>query len=164
MHTIKTSLIALFAFLCALGCGLSEEGGQGSDPDAEPVEPSYFENEGTVCLMDEPHGPQNDRSHVDAGEPFEITVLFADCLSGCAEVRDTSCEIEVDGDEIALTSEGSYVDRTSEEGGCPDVCVVASATCDVPGLDEGSYTLEHGDMTYAFDVPGDEDEPACLEE
>lgn len=157
-------------FVLALGAlGASALACESSDTPAEPDAAAgqlvEYEDEGRVCTSgDHPH-TNPDRSHIEAGEPFDLAVVFNDCRSSsCTEFHDMACEVELAGDTLVVTSEGSYTDYETPGRICTDDCAVASATCAVPGLDEGSYTLQHGDEVYTFDVPGDEDEPACLEE
>lgn len=119
-----------------------------------------YENEGSVCLgLDHPHGLPVDA--LEGDEPFPMIVGFESCLSSsCSQDLEANCEVEIDGDDIFLSSTGSYGDRTHLEGGmCTEDCRSLYADCGNLILEEGSYTVHHGDETVELTIPSDD--PRC---
>ena len=153
LRKLLTTTTALLT-LTILGCGPFALGG---DTTYE------YEDEGRICFGDDPW--MGDGSVLHPGETLRLTVVFNDCLSSsCTDFHDTACSIDIDDKTITVTSEGSYTDTTQTSRACTDDCNVSSASCEGPELQEGSYTLHHGDDTYEFVVPpDDEDTAGCLE-
>jgi hypothetical protein len=105
-----------------------------------------------VVLIDE------GRACVDpvvAGEPASIRVQV--CASACAENASARCSVEVRRDAIRIDSEFSW----DEPGGaCIAVCGDLAASCELPPLAKGNYSIRLGDDTAQLRV-GDP-EAVCL--
>ncbi len=125
---------------------------EGDAEEPRAVTRSY-EDEGPVCFGDVTSG-----QGLEADEPFFVTVSIEGCLSSsCTADQQAECEIEVDGDEIFVSSSGSYSELTHiEEGGCTDDCGGAvEADCGSLTLAEGTYTVYHGDKSSELTIPSD---------
>ncbi|MFZ5439348.1 MAG: hypothetical protein ACOZQL_05030 [Myxococcota bacterium] len=67
------------------------------------------------------------------GVPLAVTVTFD--ISGCAS-NDARCSASVDGGTIQLSSSATLCSTGTNPGG-----VMPSATCAIPALTPGTYTL-----------------------
>ena len=148
-------LIALVVGLLTVACG---------EPEHEH-ETHEYDDEGQICFGESSFPEMSDAQAPEEGEAIELTVIFNSCLSSsCSEFHETSCAIERDGTTITVNSQGSYTDTTPPDGACTADCGSLSATCQGPELEAGTYTIEHGDETWEFDVPPGDDDPACFGE
>jgi len=143
---LRVALILLTLPLIA-ACGLFED-------DPEHV---TFENEGTVCLH-----LADDPQDFSEREIPSLSVTLPVCLSSsCSENPQASCEVSVDGTTITLTSTASYLDTSTAGGACTDDCGQLQATCELPELTAGEYTVTHGDETFTLEVDPAQEPTVC---
>lgn len=125
--------------------------------EPEPVVRTY-DDDGPVCFG-QPHPDSFSDEKLEADEPFPVTVSIESCLSSsCSDDQQADCEIEIDGHDIFVFSAGSYSDRTHlEEMGCTSDCAGGFfADCGEITLEEGTYTVHHGDETSEVTIPSDD--------
>lgn len=89
-----------------------------------------------------------------AGDAITFEVVFDDCISACARRVKTSCDVQVDGDDIFLDASGSFL--PPGPGACVALCAVLSARCEVNDLSPGTYTVHHGDQQLVVTLPSSE--------
>lgn len=122
------------------GCGI----GGGS------VETTTLENDGRVCLSSQSGGSSDG---VPAGI-LKATVDFNTCLSSsCDTVKKKECHVSLNGQTVTVESSATIEQKG---GACTDDCGFVSTTCLSPPLEEGDYTLVHGDRETAFSLPADD--------
>jgi len=136
--------LALLILACTSGTG--DDTGPADDTGDGTVTET-LENTGTACI-----GSDEDDNHDTA----RVTVMLADCLSGCAGDTQASCEATTDGGTVSVTASGSYSVPTGPEVTCPAVCVELIATCEADGLAKGDFSLEYADASVAFSGPVNE--------
>lgn len=93
---------------------------------------------------------------VYAYEQGDVLMVRADLdvcyATGCGEVQDASCDVEVVDSTIRITTRFSIWQR--EGGNCKSDCRYAEASCQTPALTEQkSYNVEFGEASVVFDVP-----------
>lgn len=123
-----------------------------------------FENEGTLCMFAADPDPFITESPQDftPGAPVELLVVMEPCVSGsCTSDIVASCEATVSGNQITVTSSGSYREDSGLVKACTDDCRVVSATCSTASLPAGSYTVFHGEDVLPLDVPASLDSAPC---
>lgn len=127
----RFGILAIFVSM-ASGCGLF---------DSEIVtEYRTVEDDGHVCV-------END-------EELEVRVNFNACLSGsCDSVEDSGCEIAVDADTVTVTSFLEIKTEYEAGQGCTADCGVVSTECSTDALEDGEYTVVHGDHTMTLTIP-----------
>ena len=87
----------------------------------------------------------------------KITLVMKSCSDTCAEYDEPTCEATVDGNTITLDvcvtySDKDGVDRDTLEG-CSVRCgAPVLATCDVPTLARGTYTVVSGTFEETIEV------------
>ncbi|MBL9106201.1 MAG: hypothetical protein JNL82_35085 [Myxococcales bacterium] len=116
---------------------------------------SYFE--GPICPK-----PEALAEFMD-GDNLSIEVILDDCPPGCGGNSSVSCEATRMGDEIDLDARGTY-QKKGGNGSCAAVCVPIVATCNVAGLDAGTYTINSGSHSLKITIPSDDPpnyEAAC---
>lgn len=129
------------------GCGLGPGGGE---------EVTDLENEGDVYLRNAQPAGEPPECEVEPGE-VEVEVVFNSCASSsCTTLEEAECTAVRDGDEIEITSSARIRNKTGNVA-CTTDCGILSVRCDVGTLEEGTYTLAHGDDTRTVAVPGEED-------
>lgn len=117
-----------------------------------------YEDERPVCFG-KIHPDSYSEDGLEADKPFSVAVSMDSCLSSsCSDDQEAECQIEVDGDDIFVSSSGSYTDRTHlEEGVCTSDCGGSFyADCGELTLAEGTYTVHHGDETSELTIPSEE--------
>jgi hypothetical protein len=127
-------------------------------PETEEI---TFRNEGEACLVlsDNQTYPEVDAT-LSADDDLSITIFYTGCISwSCYEVMNAKCDASVDGNTITVRSSGR-LDRFVT-GGCNNDCNFMTVSCPLPQLEEGSYTLVHGDHMTALELPG---KPRCAGE
>ena len=105
------------------------------------MEAHSFSNEGALCLHSETDGA------------LHVGVQFPPCLSStCDQVLGTSCTVAVSGNEISVTSNGTY--ESPVYGSCSSDCRALLAECkSEEPLAPGDYTLVHGDNRADLTLP-----------
>ena len=105
-------------------------------------------SEGTACLVE-----------VDGGAATEVQVMFDGC-EPCGTLEDVGCVVVLDGNLITVTASATF-DASGDEP-CTAICrnVDATARCDVPTLEDGTYELQFGGKSVSAKVPVG-DVPAC---
>ncbi|TXD36116.1 hypothetical protein FRC98_13415 [Lujinxingia vulgaris] len=147
MLSARCIALTLLAIPLIAACGVF-------DDDPERVE---FENEGTVCL----HLADDPQDYSDRDIP-SLSVTLPVCLSSsCSEAPQASCQASVDGTTITLTSAASYLDTSTAGGACTDDCGQLQATCAIPALEPGEYTVVHGDETFTLQVDAEQEPTTC---
>lgn len=124
------------------------------------TEETTFDDEGEACLVRADSQPYEDVSvTLTPDDNLSIMVFFpVGCLSSsCSDIERAECEASVDGTTIEVTSSGLLVRDTAPRA-CTDDCGIMTATCSLPDLQEGTYTIVHGDETKEVELPG---EPEC---
>lgn len=153
MATRSTLLLASALTLAVVACSTED-----SAPDVEG------DDVGQVCAYaldpgsSDPFGEQP----FTAGEPVHFTVTFEECASSCIENLETECTVTVDGERLVVKSSYSY-DAPSGDGVCTADCNVIQATCTVGPLEDGTYTVEHGEETMPLVIPETTGSPPCME-
>jgi hypothetical protein len=106
-------------------------------------EDMQVEDEGSVCIEQE-------------GEDVVVWVNPVRCLGGSDCFRDpmASCEAMLADQEIVVTSEATWSELT-RGGECITVCSPLRASCVLPSVEPGSYTLRHGEHSEVVDIPTD---------
>ena len=101
-----------------------------------------FEDEGRVCLRSE-----------DA--QLEIQVIAPDCPGdpSCSREVEATCNAEVVGSEIVVTSEHRWEKKTKGPGECVSICAELYADCDPLDVAPGTYVLRHGEHTEMVTLP-----------
>ncbi|MEQ1505555.1 MAG: hypothetical protein ABMB14_25200 [Myxococcota bacterium] len=102
-------------------------------------------DEGTVCVDDQ-------------GTEIAIHVTLADCMSSsCSRAFSGSCEAAlIDDATITLTSTLSWEQNVASGAECTDDCGIPEATCTLPAVPEGSYTIQFGGDAIEITVPATE--------
>ena len=146
--TVFPSFRDLFRISILLPCLMAGCGGEVADTDdtddTDEVETKFMENSGYACLNDD----GDDDTSTGA-----IQVTLADCLSGCAEVVDATCQASVVEQSIEVTASGEYQLPLAEEQTCLTVCVELVANCDVSGIMEDTWTLSYAGDSVEIDFP-----------
>lgn len=73
-----------------------------------------------------------------------------ECVEGCVNTEETWCDAAIDGSTIWLDSRFTW---TESEGECAQECIRLSATCNLPVVHPGEYTIRHGREAYALQLP-----------
>ena len=147
MFSTRRIALSLLAIPLIAACGLLE-----GDPERVA-----FENEGTVCL----HLADDPQDFSERDIP-SLSVTMPVCLSSsCSENPQASCEVSVDGTSITLTSSASYLDTSTAGGACTDDCGQLQATCAIPALEPGEYTVVHGEESFTLQVDGEQEPTVC---
>ena len=141
-------LTGLAAFLLAVaaaivGCGDSQT----------------LENEGDVCIVAGEGSHGLDAQELSAGVPLFVSYVASGCLTSSDTDLEASCEVRVVDDEIRVTSRASWTARSRLSG--EDICMILSATCEVPALTEGTYVVRHGEDSLTLEVPSSHARAPC---
>jgi hypothetical protein len=113
-----------------------------------------LDDAGTACLSAEDAWWTPEPQTFEADTPITVTVVLAECLSSsCSSEREGTCDVAVTGDHIVISGHGSYVDESGPGRSCTDDCINIEATCEVPALDEGTYTVAYGDDEISLEIP-----------
>lgn len=109
---------------------------------------------GEVCVSAEEGWP-TDSQTFEEGAPVYVTVRFAECLSdSCTSARSASCTVLLEGNQLIVDAEGSYIDESSAGTSCTTACNTLDAECRTPGpLPAGEYTVVYGDASMPLTVP-----------
>ena len=136
---VRAACLAVVVSLVGVGCGLVGGG----------VEHRTVEDDGRVCLTSQSGGGSE---QVQPGI-LRVEVGFDACLSSsCDTVEEKSCHVTVSGETITVHSSATI----KREGlSCTDDCGFVETTCLTPALEEGDYTLVHGDEQMEFSLPSD---------
>ncbi|MCB9674521.1 MAG: hypothetical protein H6737_05350 [Alphaproteobacteria bacterium] len=99
----------------------------------DPVEVTEFTNEGVICWSQ-----------------GELIVDFQTCLSSsCDTLTDATCTATLENGVLTIESYGRIESQGNE---CTDDCGFASATCELPLIEDPStVTVEHGTSSVAMD-------------
>ena len=104
-----------------------------------------------ICIQKE--NLQVGEDEVVANEVLEVYVVET-CSSPSRELVYASCDVQVSGSEITISSRFEYeTPRELFGSGEAAVCVKQVAQCDLPALEEGSYSIAHGSATFTVEVP-----------
>ncbi|NVB37796.1 hypothetical protein G6O69_08120 [Pseudenhygromyxa sp. WMMC2535] len=125
---------ALFSAAVVFGCA--------SDP-----EHFEFEDIGEACVV------AKDESHT-------IEAVVDGCASPCAENMEVGCEVSVEGEVIEISTWLRY--DLDQQQDCIESCLIVEASCEVPALEDGVYTVRMGDAEAELAVP-DAGEEVCVE-
>lgn len=98
---------------------------------------------GALCVRSQP-----------TGELF-VQVVAGDCASGCTDVVEASCEIQVTSGEIVVHSSFRTEERRGDDIVCPTACVLVAATCAPASAGPGQYTFRHGAASESIELPTD---------
>lgn len=127
-----------------------------SQADDEPEHVSY-ENEGTVCL----HLADDPQDYSEREIP-SLSVTLPVCLSSsCSKEPQASCQANVEGTTITLTSSASYLDYSVTMRACTEDCGQLQATCAIPALEPGEYTVVHGEESFTLQVDSEQEPTVC---
>lgn len=113
-------------------------------------------NEGEVCVV---------RSTPDSARAQLAVSVTPDACPSCCYLRiETSCDVQTVGTEIIVNAQTSYtpitVKHNREE--CCEVCPDLTASCLLPDLVDGDYTVVVGDDSFALTLPLTDTTPSCL--
>ncbi|RVU46902.1 hypothetical protein EA187_07140 [Lujinxingia sediminis] len=147
MLSTRRLAISLLALPLIVACSEANE-------DPEHI---TFENEGTVCL----HLADDPQDYSERQIP-SLSVTLPVCLSSsCSKAPQASCQASVEGTTITLTSSASYLDTSTAGGACTDDCGQLQATCAIPALEPGEYTINHGDESFTLQVDAAQTPTVC---
>lgn len=121
------------------------------------LEHHEYRDRGDACLI---HANADAVSaELQPGDDLEIVVFFPHgCLSSsCSDVRITTCEATLTGNEIHVSSHG-VVEEDVSANACTTDCGIMTARCNIDLDEPGDYTIVHGDQTTPITLPG---EPEC---
>lgn len=113
---------------------------------------SDFEDTGNATVHPEDEEYHSDKP-LESGTPLNVTVVFSDCISACAETEKADCSVSIDGNEISI--EASARINTDEEQVCIALCGVLTATCELGALDPGEYKIKYGEGSADFSLPNE---------
>ncbi len=116
---------------------------------------TIYKDEGDLCIGNEGSALSGRTSTVSANEPLRVVVAFGCGSSSCDKLEKANCTVTVDGDRIIIDSFARVAPVDLITTGCTSDCNIFSAQCTIPPLDEGEYTIVHGDETRTLTVPGD---------
>ena len=125
--------------------------------------PVEVENTGRACLLGhEPAGSAR-RTFV-ADQPAAVIVDSFGCLSSeCTTDLLASCEVQMDGTALTITTHASWNDTTRVTGICTDDCVGPHAECETPPLPAATYSVRIGTgPAITLDVPSMPEVVPCL--
>lgn len=106
----------------------------------------------TICIQ--PIDAQAEEEPIVAGEPLRVRVTA--CVQDDWEFTDASCEAEVSGQEIIISSKFNYdVPYSFGDTITRPVCHDHTTTCELSALSEGEYTVIHGEKERELVVPSD---------
>ena len=112
-----------------------------------------LEDAGEACLSATPGWPDGFQSF-EAGAPAYVTVRLNECLSSsCTSDMSARCDVEVTGDRIVISAQGSYTDESGASRTCTDDCMVFDTACETPALAEGTYTVAYGEAEITLGIP-----------
>lgn len=144
----------LFCFYCSIITTAPLLGGCGDE--------IILDNTGTACLSTTGQWPEGVQSF-EAGQSVTVIVRLAECLStSCDTDRTGSCSVEISGDQILITSQGSYIDESGPGSSCTEDCGIFDITCETGPIPEGSYSLVYGTEEISFAVPDDATGAYCV--
>jgi hypothetical protein len=143
--------LALVALITNLGCtpteksdapnGKDEKQGEGKT-DEPTIKTVDHADVGTACVS----------GSVD--QPHEVTVDFGICLSSsCDTLVAASCTVEQSGVDLKVSGKATVTSDAGPDGICTTDCRRAAATCSVPALAAGTYTLSYAGKQIEFAVP-----------
>lgn len=92
-----------------------------------------------------------------------LSVTPSDCLSCCGYLVRSECDSTVSGDiiEVATTVVYAEVDYARDRP-CCSACPDLSATCELPELEPGEYTVRLGDREFEFSLDAPLSRGECL--
>jgi hypothetical protein len=101
----------------------------------------------------------------DGDRSFEVRFVFDDCISQCADVLESRCSIEVDGETIRVTGIARTRQSMSSGGTCPAACKSLETTCEGEPVPLGEYRIVVGDAPMTVELPVDipADESCCFD-
>lgn len=93
---------------------------------------------------------------VDVGEAcvdgaLTATVVIENCVSTCVRDVQSSCTLEVVGDQLVVSAEASWLPPPT--GSCDAACLVVQATCTATAPDDGDYTVVYGGAEASATLP-----------
>jgi|GEM_PF-3347735 len=115
---------------------------------------------GDACIADSPEECEFDEQEcflageseaLVAKKELTVHVKTRACMSSCSKVLDTNCRTSVVGSEITLSSSAEF---KVEDDSCEIVCNEAIASCTLPPLEAGAYTVVHGGKSALLEIPG----------
>ncbi|MCY1010028.1 hypothetical protein OV079_31590 [Nannocystis pusilla] len=86
------------------------------------------------------------------GDDFTFRVILEECISACARLVKTSCEVQVEGTTIYLEARGSYL-KPGPAAPCVTLCAELKAECVVPDLAPGTYEIRAGANSMKLALP-----------
>ncbi len=126
---ITTTSLLLICLAVLSACGITDDA-------------RTFENSGSFCVDDE----------LTPGSTARLRVVFSECISACAEDRQTSCTMEERDGTYFVESSASYQPPRGTAM-CPDVCATLSADCGEITVDDTEIVVVQGDA-YHYLEPG----------
>ena len=134
-------IVSLSMILGLVACKSGDDTGDTSDTGVR----GFFsiENEGYACLSDD---------GTDDLSTGTVSVMLADCLTGCAGDLSASCEAVVVGDSIEVTASGEY-SAPLGNATCEAVCVELTAECPVSGISGDVTSMSYADASVDIDFP-----------
>lgn len=108
------------------------------DNDGLRMQAAVYENNGTLCLLQE-------------GGRVSIYALSGAC--GCSNIRTATCATVVEEDRIVVTSRTLIVTNTGADINCPDGCYMESALCSGESPGEGRYEVTYGPEQGVVELP-----------
>ena len=124
-----------------VACNSSDDTGDTSDTGERGL--FSIEDEGYACLNDD---------GTDDLSTGVVSVMLADCLTGCAGDLSASCEAVVVGDSIEVTASGEY-SAPLGNAVCPAVCIELTAECPVSGISGDVTTMNYASVSVDIDFP-----------
>jgi hypothetical protein len=114
-------------------------------PTCEPFEAAE------LCVRGKPTA---DGELLEAGEPLQVSVRSAGCLSSsCSKVVEASCSITA-GQSFAVKANFCVADTSKPGQGCTADCGVANASCSFgQPLTAGDHQVKLGSIAVGFQVP-----------
>jgi hypothetical protein len=121
------------------------------------------EDQGRLCAVAsdpvsfEPTPPQS----FSAGAPVIFNVTVAQCLSSsCDTDRAVSCSVTRNGQNLVVTSDGSWTSQTG--GSCTADCGILATTCTTDALEPGTYAVQFGGQAMTLSVPATVPSAPCV--
>jgi hypothetical protein len=118
------------------------------------------ENSGKICfrsLQDITAAVAAEQSlepvQLAADAALTVYVVSGECMSACDRHSRGSCTLQVDGDQLHLTSK--FVWEEPDDDTCTLQCIKSVVSCESEPLPAGNYTLTYGDQRMALSVPGE---------
>ncbi|HEX2877286.1 MAG TPA: hypothetical protein VHP33_38820 [Polyangiaceae bacterium] len=114
------------------------------DPSCEPVAAAE------LCVRGKATA---DNEVIEAGDPLQITVRSAGCLSSsCSKVIEASCTL---GSGVTFEAKANFcvADTSSSGKACTDDCGTAHADCFGQALTAGEHQVKLGSIAVGFQVP-----------